>query len=90
MQIAVQADIDRVDIIPLQHGGIIGIDIRNAELLRAALGGLLCAAAHGDDLRLRDLRIHIEMLLRDHPGPEQSDADGIHKQVPPCKCVYFR
>lgn len=79
MQIAVQADIDRVDIIPLQHGGIIGIDIRNAELLRAALGGLLCAAAHGDDLRLRDLRIHIEMLLRDHPGPEQSDADGIHK-----------
>ena len=49
------------------------------DMLRAALGGLLCAAAHGDDLRLRDLRIHIEMLLRDHPGPEQSDADGIHK-----------
>ena len=51
----------------------------DAELLRAALGGLLRAAAHSDDLRLRDLRIHIEMLLRDHPGPEQSDADGIHK-----------
>ena len=51
----------------------------DAELLRAALGGLLRAAAHSDDLCLRDLRIHIEMLLRDHPCPEQSDADGIHK-----------
>ena len=77
MKVVVEADVNRLDIIPLHHLAKACIDIWNAILLRDSASFSFVYICNGNDLCIGVFGMTLHMLLTDLTNTNDADSDGI-------------
>src|SRR5690606_29314101 len=83
VQVVVQADVDRVDVIPLQQLTKVGVDVGDSVVGGHTLGFSLVDVRHSDNLGSRDGGVLLDVTLTDDADADHSDADLVHFTLSP-------
>ena len=78
MQVVVQADIDRINVVPLEHLTEVGVKVLDLVFFAPGFQLLLIDIAGSDHLGIWNLRVAFHMLSGDYAGSDQGNTDFFH------------